>query len=92
MKKARYILEAALLHTLFFIFGLMTVDAASACGGWIGRTVGPLLGGASRKAADHVRLSLPGRSDAEYKTIVRGMWDNLGRVMAEYPHLKQIVR
>ena len=91
MKKARYILEAALLHALFFIFGLMPLDAASGCGGWIGRTVGPRLS-ASRKALDHVRTALPGRGEQEYKAIVRGMWDNLGRVMAEYPHLKQIGR
>src|SRR5207302_10487753 len=29
-------------------------------------------------------------SPAQIEHIVRGMWDNLGRVAAEYPHLRQI--
>jgi len=91
LRKARYLIEAGLLHFLFFIFGHMPLDAASACGGWIGRTVGMRLS-ASRKALEHLRQSLPGRTDAEYRAVIRGMWDNLGRVMAEYPHLKQIGR
>jgi KDO2-lipid IV(A) lauroyltransferase len=89
--RIRYLFEAGLLHTLFFIFGHMPLDTASACGGWIGRTVGMRLS-ASRKALEHLRQSLPGRGDSEYRAIIRGMWDNLGRVMAEYPHLKQIGR
>lgn len=87
--RLRYVIEAALLHTLFFVFGLLPLDAASASGGWIGRTLGMRLS-ASRKALDHVRQSLPGRTEKEYRAVIRGMWDNLGRVMAEYPHLKQI--
>jgi KDO2-lipid IV(A) lauroyltransferase len=27
---------------------------------------------------------------AEHKKIIRAMWDNLGRVFAEYPHLKEL--
>lgn len=89
--RVRYLVEAGLLHTLFFIFGHMPLDTASACGGWIGRVLGPHMA-ASRKALDHLRMALPGRSEAEYRSIIRGMWDNLGRVMAEYPHLQQIGR
>lgn len=29
-------------------------------------------------------------TEAEQDKIVSGLWDNLGRVMAEYPHLRQI--
>ncbi len=34
-----------------------------------------------------MRRALPGLSDADIEHIVRGMWNNLGRVIAEYPHL-----
>ena len=89
MKNVRYRLEAAFIYLLFFISRLIGVDAASAVGGWIGRTVGPHLGG-TKSALDNLRQALPGRAEQEYRAIALGMWDNLGRVMAEYPHLKKI--
>lgn len=91
MKKIRYAAEAVLLHLLFVLFGVMPVDMASACGGWAGRTVGPRMA-ASRKALNNLRAALPGKTETEYVQIVRGMWDNLGRVIAEYPHLAKIGR
>jgi hypothetical protein len=33
---------------------------------------------------------LPGLGDPEYRRILRVMWDNLGRVFGEYPHLSRI--
>ncbi|HEY8189631.1 MAG TPA: lipid A biosynthesis acyltransferase, partial [Micavibrio sp.] len=69
----------------------MPLDAASAAGGWIGRTIGPHLP-STKRAHANLRLALPAKSDAEYKKIVIEMWDNLGRIMAEYPHLEKIGR
>jgi len=89
MKTVRYFGEAILLHTLFFLFGVMTPRAASAVGGWIGRSVGPRLA-ATRKARRHLLVAFPDLSVAEQDRILRGMWDNLGRVIAEYPHLETI--
>jgi KDO2-lipid IV(A) lauroyltransferase len=72
---------------LFFgFFRLLPLDGASALGGWIGRTVGPRLG-ASKRAIVNLQRAMPELSPAEIDRIVRGMWDNLGRVIAEYPHL-----
>lgn len=70
----------------FAAFGLLPVDAASAVGGWIGRTLGPRLG-ASKRAVTNLRRAMPELSEAAVARIVRGMWDNLGRIVAEYPHL-----
>ena len=63
MKQIRYILEGALLYFLFLVFKIMPLDTASACGGWLGRMVGPRLA-ASRKAMKNLRAALPGRTDA----------------------------
>ncbi len=87
MKKIRYFLEATPIHFLVLLFKFLPVQTASDLGGFIGRTIGPRLA-ASRKAIKHVETSLPG-TDAH--NIVKGMWDNLGRTIAEYPHLKTIV-
>lgn len=86
MKKLRYAVEAAALRALLFLFGVLPVDTASAFGGWIARKLGPRLAG-SRKARRNLERALPG-IDAD--AVLRGMFDNLGRVIAEYPHLAEI--
>ncbi|MDB5367620.1 MAG: lauroyl acyltransferase [Rhodospirillales bacterium] len=86
MKRLRYAIEAAALQALLQIFALLPVDTASSLGGWIGRTVGPRLAG-SRKARRNLERSLP---DVDADLVLRGMYDNLGRVVAEYPHLGEI--
>ncbi|MCB1681683.1 MAG: lipid A biosynthesis acyltransferase [Alphaproteobacteria bacterium] len=91
MKKIRYAVEAALLYSLFFIFRIIGPEKASAAGGWIGRTIGPHLA-ASRKAHRNIEKAFPGISEQRKDEIIRGMWDNLGRVIAEYPHLEKLSR
>lgn len=91
MKHARYLLEAALLYALFGLFGLMPPVWASGVGGFLGRSIGPKLA-ASRKARRHLDMVFPDKSSTEKRLIVRDMWDNLGRVIAEYPHLETIAR
>lgn len=89
MKKLRYALEATLLTLLFIIFKILPVSAASNLGGFIGRTIGPRLA-ASRKALRNIEAALPELSPTQHQMAIRDMWDNLGRVIAEYPHLASI--
>ncbi len=91
MKKIRYILEALFLYLLFAVFGCMPAKTASNIGGWIGRTIGPKLA-ASRKARKHIKMAMPETKDERVEEIIQGMWENLGRVIAEYPHLEEISR
>ena len=89
MKKIRYILEGILVWVAFAVFKLLGPDTASACGGWIGRTIGPKLA-ASRKARKNLIQAFPDMTEEEYNHTIADMWDNLGRVFGEYPHLKFI--
>ncbi|MCE7886353.1 MAG: lipid A biosynthesis acyltransferase [Alphaproteobacteria bacterium PRO2] len=89
MKHLRYILEAVVLYVFFAVCFLLPPVAASNLGGFIGRMIGPRLA-ASRKARRNLDLALPGLPDAEKSRIIVNMWDNLGRVIAEYPHLEKI--
>lgn len=86
-----YRLEAAAVHILFALLSLLPLAAASGLGGWVGRTVGARLG-ANRKVLNHLRLALPELDEAERQAIAVQCWDNLGRTMAEYPHIKTISR
>ena len=82
-------LEACGARLLAGFFGLLPLDLASALGGTAGRLLGPRLG-ISKRARDNLRRALPELRDAELSQILRAMWDNLGRVAAEYPHLRKI--
>lgn len=88
-RQAYQVSEAAVVAAVIAVFGCLPVDWASALGASIGRTIGPRLG-ASRRALQNLRRAMPENSDAENRRIIRAMWDNLGRAVAEYPHLAQI--
>ncbi len=73
----------------FGALGLLPLDWASATGGILARTIGPRLG-ISKRARLNLGRALPGLTEAEIARTLAGMWDNLGRVAAEYPHLRKI--
>jgi KDO2-lipid IV(A) lauroyltransferase len=88
-RRLRYYLETAGFFAVIGFFRLFGIDTASAIGGWIGRnliTPTPL----SRLATKNLKSAFPDKSPAEIAVIVRAMWDNLGRVMAEYAHLDKL--
>ena len=73
----------------FGAFGLLPLDWASAVGGAVARRIGPSLA-ISKRARRNLGRAFPGLPQIEIERIVAGMWDNLGRVAAEYPHLREI--
>lgn len=88
MKKLRYLSEALLVYILMFIFRILPANLASNLGGFIGKNVAYRLS-ATRKARRHIENSLGTNLD-ETNRIALGMWDNLGRLFAEYPHLPEL--
>lgn len=83
-------LQGALLGVFTAMMRVLTIDAASAFGGFVGRTIGPRLR-AGRRADQNLHRAMPHLNAAARQQIIQGMWDNLGRVMCEYPHLHQII-
>jgi Kdo2-lipid IVA lauroyltransferase/acyltransferase len=88
-RRLRYGLEASGFFLVIFFFRLFSIERASALGGWIGRSLIALTP-ASRRGMANLRLAFPEKNDAERASILKGMWDNLGRVMAEYAHLDKM--
>ena len=74
-------LEAAAALVVYSLMRVLSIDMASALGGWLGRTVGPHIP-VSARAVKNLSAAFPEKSPAEIATIVRAMWDNLGRVAA----------
>lgn len=65
--------------------------AASHLGGALARAVGPLLP-VSRVAEDNLRRAMPELDAAARRRVVRGVWENLGRTVAELPHVAGLPR
>ncbi len=84
-------LTAALAWGVYHAVRRLPVDFASALGGAVGRTLGPLLP-PHRVAVDNLARAFPEKSAAERARIVRGMWDNIGRTFFEYPHQDTLLK
>ena len=85
----RHRAEAWLVAVFFAAMGALPLGAASALGGALGRLVGPRLA-VSARARGNLRIALAELTAAQVEHVIRNMWDNLGRVAAEYPHLPRI--
>ncbi|MDQ2695443.1 MAG: lauroyl acyltransferase [Pseudomonadota bacterium] len=75
-----------LLSLVLGIFGALPIDIASRLGGRLGRAIGPRLG-LTRVARRNIQRALPQLRPAGVQAVIAGMWENLGRNAAEYPHL-----
>jgi Kdo2-lipid IVA lauroyltransferase/acyltransferase len=87
-QKLRYGVEAAGFFVLMALFRVIGLEAASALGGFMGRNIFSLLP-PDRTARKNLLAAFPEKTDAERDAIRIAMWDNLGRVVAEYPHLEK---
>src|SRR5262245_61660136 len=64
-------------------------DTVSNIGGWVMRRIGPLLR-EHRIGRANLRAAFPEKSEAEIERILMGVWENLGRVGAEFAHIDQL--
>ena len=88
-RRLRHALEGAGIYALIALCRALSVDAASNLGGALARGLGPRLA-LTRRAARHYARAFPEASDTEITDAMRGMWDNLGRTVFEYPNLTKI--
>lgn len=81
----------ALAYDAYFgLFRLMPISTASAVGGWLFRTIGSVMP-VNKVARRNIQIVFPNASRDQEREIIRGMWDNLGRLVGEFPHLPELV-
>lgn len=78
-----------LIRALFAGLRLLGPERSSDLGGWLLRTISPLIP-VNRVAFANIRAAFPEKGEAEVRAIARGAWENLGRTAAEYAHLKSL--
>jgi len=84
-------LQALPLRGVIAALRWLTPVRSSNLGGWVARSLGPMLP-VSRVADGNLALAFPELSKAERARIIRAVWDNLGRNVAELPHLDRFHR
>jgi len=89
LERARYGAEAAIFFSVIGFFRLFPLDTASAIGGWLGRNAF-YRSRATARARANLTAAFPDLPSDAREEIIREMWNNLGRNIAEYAHLKEL--
>ena len=89
IKKTIYLIEGLLLLIIFIFLKFLPLNISSFIMGKFSAFIGPYLG-ISKKAFNNINKVMPEKSEKEIKKIIKDMWENLGRVFGEYPHLKKL--
>lgn len=90
-KPIQYRVEAVLAYGLYGLFRVLPVDIASEIGGRLATLFGP-LSKPHRTAALNLTRAMPDLDQKQRRIILRDVWDNFGRVIAEYGVLSRLWR
>jgi len=88
MKLVKYFFEYIIITVLFIIFKIIGYKNASELGEKIDKIIGPLFR-SKKKIINNLKYSNIGENDHERNKIIKDMWGNYGRILAEYPYLKK---
>ena len=87
MKKIKYLCQYLLIILLFIIFKISGANFSSKLSGKIFEKIGPLF--RSKKVIDeNIKRAFPEIDSKKLKNIKSQMWNNFGRVFAEYMFIK----
>lgn len=89
MKKYRYLIEAAIVKLGILFFGSLSLKTASDLGASIAKFVGKKIS-VHKLVYRNMSKALPELSEEEKEKILDDMWDNLGRIVGEFPHVTKI--
>ena len=85
-RSLRYFIEGLFVTTAFRILSLLPYGVASGLCGCLLRYIGPFLG-RTKTARRNLTRAMPELDAAAIDRIIGDMWENLGRVMGEFPHV-----
>ena len=88
MKKIKYFLQFILIIIFFFIFKVLGIKLASNLSGKTFQMIGPLFR-SKRLIYSNIKKALPNINQNELNEIYTSMWNNYGRVFAEYMFIKK---
>ena len=87
MKTIKYFLEFIFIGILLIIFKIIGYRLASNLGALIGGLVGPIFR-SNKKISSNIKKGLPKIEEKEVNLIIKDMWTNYGRILADYVSIK----
>ena len=87
MKIIKYFFQFLFFTIFFFLFKILGFKISSAIGGKLFEMIGPIF--RSKKLIDtNIKKALPNINSEDLKKTIRLMWNNYGRIFAEYVFIK----
>tara|TARA_B100001175_G_C19487554_1_gene630701 strand:- start:583 stop:1443 length:861 start_codon:yes stop_codon:yes gene_type:complete len=87
MKKIKYFFEFIFVFTLLIFFKLLGYKFASKLGSIVIGIFGPLFR-SKKNILNNIKKALPNLNEKNLQLIVSKMWENYGRILAEYLYIK----
>ena len=87
MKKIKYFFEFIFIGVLLLIFKIIGYRSASNLGALIGTLVGPAFR-SRNKISSNIKKALPEIEEKKKDLIIKDMWANYGRILADYVYIK----
>lgn len=92
LQRVLWRLDLALVWTLVSLFRLLPVDVASNLGSRVGRLVGPRMQRKQALFEENFSKAFPDFPQQQRLQLIDDAWGQVGRVLAEYPHLGAILK
>jgi KDO2-lipid IV(A) lauroyltransferase len=87
MKIVKYFFQFLFFIIFFFLFKILGFKISSSIGGKLFEIIGPIF--RSKKLIDtNIKKGLPNINSEDLKKTIRLMWNNYGRIFAEYVFIK----
>ena len=86
MRHLKYFLEFLIISILFLIFRIVGYRFASNFGNLIGKLLGPIFR-SKEIIKKNIKIFSPTIKENEINKIIKKMWGNYGRILAEYPYI-----
>ena len=90
LKRAGNAAAGAVTVGLLKLLRLFPYDKTADGAAWVARKLGPLVR-EHRIGREQLQAAFPEKSPAEIENILAGVWDNLGRVVADFAHLDRLM-
>ena len=89
LKKIRYIIEAIIVKFGIWFFGMLNMQTSSDLAASIAKFIGKKIS-VHKLAYRNISNAMPELSEKEKEEILDDMWENLGRIVGEFPHVAGI--
>ena len=88
MNDIKYFFQFLIIIFLFLLFKILGLRISSALGGKLFQILGPFFR-SEELIQNNIKKALPNISKDKIKKISKGMWNNYGRIFAEYMFIKK---